>query len=107
MFEQINDNNYIFIIINNENDNNKDWSFGHILLNKFNNIIFDNEKIYLIGKENIEKIRIIEPFDPYYESKSNFKYLITFCIFICMNLTGIIILLISLFKLKIIIEPKI
>ena len=107
LFEQINDNNYIFIIINNENDNNKDWSFGHILLNKFNNIIFDNEKIYLIGKENIEKIRIIEPFDPYYESKSNFKYLITFYFFICMNLTGIIILLISLFKLKIIIEPKI
>ena len=107
LFEQIKDNNYLFIIINNENNNNKDWSFGHILLNKFNNIIFDNEKIYLIGKDNIEKIRIIEPFDPYYESKSNFEYLITFCIFICMNLTGIIILLISLFKQKILINPQI
>ena len=107
LFEKIDENNYFFIIVNNENDNNKIWRFGHILLNKFNNIIFDPLTIYLVGNDIVEKIRIIEPFDPYEESKNNLKYLITFCIFIIMNLTGIITLLISLFKEKILVIPKI
>jgi hypothetical protein len=58
-FEQIKDNNYLFIIMNNKNDYNKHWSFVHILLNKLKNIIFDYEKICLIGKENIEKLESI------------------------------------------------
>ena len=104
LFELV-DNEYMFIIV--QSTSISQWTFGNILFTKFAVVFSEDVKtLNFISENNVEKIRIIGNYDPKDETEGVTRYEISFGVIFIINIIGIVMLLISLFRQKVFIETE-
>ena len=111
LFEKYSNSEFLFIIV--QSKIIKNWTIGNKILTLFN-IIFDQEKnkIFLISKDNtinsIDRIRIIGEYNSNLDKDYSklVYYEISLSIILITNIFGIIFLLITQFRQKILISSK-
>ena len=95
----------MFIIV--QSTSISQWTFGNILFTKFAVVFSEDVKtLNFISENNVEKIRIIGNYDPKDETEGVTRYEISFGVIFIINIIGIVMLLISLFRQKVFIETE-